>query len=82
MDEQQKIRAALARLADVLADIAATASVKNTERCPYKTVASLCTFHGGCMNQLRAPDEPVCCSGDHLIVWQAATHVTPATEPS
>ena len=81
MDEQGKIRSALAKLADVLADIAATANVKNAERCPYKTAASLCAFHGGCVNQLRLADEPTRCSGDHLILRQPAHHPR-ATESS
>jgi hypothetical protein len=66
MSEHNKIRAAFARLIEVLTDIAQTADERNHERCPYKTAEMNCTFQGGCQNQRRQPEE-VHCAGDHLI---------------
>ena len=70
MDEQQKIRAAIAKLTDVLTGIARTADEKNRERCPYKTVDLRCTYQGGCQNQ-RRESGTIHCTGDHLIEWSA-----------
>ena len=67
-NEGAAIRAALARLTDVLAGIAHTADEKNRLRCPYKTVDSHCTFAGGCQNQRREADTNHCL-GDELIEW-------------
>jgi hypothetical protein len=67
MDEHDRIRAAMAKLGEVLTGIAITADAKNGERCPYKTAAQLCTFHGGCRNQ-RHINHSVHCGGDHQLV--------------
>ncbi len=67
MDEHERIRAAMARLGEVLTGIAATADEKSRERCPYKTAALECTFHGGCQNQ-RHINRVVHCGGDHRLV--------------
>jgi hypothetical protein len=71
MDEQDKTRAALAGLTDVLVDIARTADEKNRERCPYKTVDLRCTYAGGCQNQ-RRETATVLCAGDSFIAWKPA----------
>jgi hypothetical protein len=68
MDDQSKIRAALGKLTSTLASIARTADEKNRERCPYKTAAMLCTFHGGCQNQRRGTGV-VHCAGDERLTW-------------
>jgi hypothetical protein len=68
MDEQQKIRAALAKLTAILAGIARTADEKNLERCPYKTVALCCTYSGGCQNQ-RRDSADMMCGGDEFVQW-------------
>ncbi len=52
LDEQTKIREAIAKLTEVLAGIARTADDKNRERCPYKTADLRCTYSGGCRNQV------------------------------
>ncbi len=72
MDEQIKIRQALGKLTEVLAGIARTADEKNRERCPYKTVASMCTYAGGCQNQ-RRDASVIHCTGDRLIEWEPAS---------
>jgi hypothetical protein len=89
LDEQQKVRAALGKLTDVLAGIARTADEKNRERCPYKTVDSVCTYSGGCQNQnriashfaLRTAHSVIDCTGDHLIEWSPAPEAQ-SPEPS
>jgi ribosome modulation factor len=68
MNEQQRVRAALAKLTDVLTGIARTADEKNRERCPYKTVELRCTYAGGCQNQ-RRESAAIQCLGDELIEW-------------
>ena len=72
MDDQTQIRAALAKLTDVLSNIVRTADEKNLTRCPYKTVNLRCTYSGGCQNQ--RPDTSHfalgtshSCAGDDLI---------------
>ena len=76
MSDQHSIRASLAKLTDVLTDIARIADSKNLERCPYKTADLRCTYSGGCRNQLwdRLPsagptddsERVIHCAGDHL----------------
>ena len=68
MTEQERIRAAFARLTDALAVIARTADEKNRERCPYKTAQSRCTYLGGCQNQQHESDQ-INCGGDEFIQW-------------
>ena len=72
MDELTKIRASLARLGEVLTDIARTADGKNRERCPHKTAELLCLYRGGCRNQ-RRDSAIVYCTGDYLINFEPAS---------
>ena len=76
MSEQQRTRAALAKLTDVLTGIAHTADEKNRERCPYKTVELSCAYSGGCQNQRRNGSN-VHCSGDDLNFAPYALSPTP-----
>ena len=91
MNEQDRIRNALAKLADVLGGIARTADEKNRGRCPYKTVDLRCTYSGGCQNQVRdasrfALGTSHFCAGDHLIDRSPAPeyeprHIRRTTDP-
>ena len=71
MNEQDRIRNALANLADVLGGIARTADEKSRGRCPYKTADLRCTYSGGCQNQRRTTGT-ILCAGDCFLAWKPA----------
>jgi ribosome modulation factor len=71
--DDERTKAAFARLQAVLTDVASRMVGKIHERCPYRARDDRCTFAGGCRNQRReargAPDgeRAVWCGGDHLL---------------
>ncbi len=66
-NEKARLESAVRRLGTVMTEIVTTAEQKNKERCPYKTADWLCTFAGGCRNQLRDV-QPIRCGGDEFIL--------------
>ena len=60
------LKAAVEKLHAVMNGIVLMAEEKNKTRCPYKSGQLLCTFSGGCRNQLR--EGPVAgCRGDQFV---------------
>jgi len=57
-DPAERIRAALARLATTLSDVAVTADASARARCPHRGVRSRCFYGSACRNQVRRRAAP------------------------
>jgi hypothetical protein len=57
------ISAAREQLLAVLAEITQLAAERSFARCPYRTRLDVCTFTGGCRNQIRSDAHRRCAGG-------------------
>ena len=77
--EDERYQERLARLTDILSDIAGHAQDVSKERCPYKSKPGLCTAKFSCRNQLPALEVggSFVCSHDGTFDYRNAWEARP-----
>ena len=72
--DSERSQASLARLGEVLKDIAESVDRVSTWRCPYKNAQEHCTASFGCRNQSRTelPGELAICTGSDKLDYRSA----------
>lgn len=69
---RQRLLEARGRLLRVLGEITEDVQEQSLVRCPYRTRADVCTFRGGCTNQILRARAPRHCAGGALDPRPAA----------